>query len=201
VIDGKVQDRILYIVTAALLVVSLTAFLAFLFSRRVIRPLATLAEAVSHSSTSPEELPRPITGLREIDTLAGAFRLKLADMMAAVTSRDQAEAELRDREAKLRGLVQTLDLAAIMVRDMDGVIQFWSKGCERLYGWTSQEVIGRKVEDVLGTEYPMPRQEIEAILIKAGSWSGDFVQRRRDGYLLTVAVSRKSSNAMRMGDP
>ena len=86
--------------------------------------------------------------------------------MAAVTSRDQAEAELRDREAKLRGLVQTLDLAAIMVRDMDGVIQFWSKGCEGLYGWTSQEAIGRKVEEVLGTEYPMPRQEIEAILIK-----------------------------------
>ena len=190
VIDGKVQDRVLYIVTAAILVVSLTAFLAFLFSRRVIRPLATLAEAVSHSGASPKELPRPTTGLTEIDTLAGAFHLKLADMMAAVTSRDQAETELRDREAKLRGLVQTLDLAAIMVRDMDGVIQFWSEGCERLYGWTSQEVIGRKVEDVLGTEYPMPRQEIEAILIKAGSWSGDFVQRRRDGYLLTVAVQK-----------
>ena len=124
-------------------------------------------------------------------TIRGAVLLPQLEAGRHDGGRDiQAETELRDREAKLRGLVQTLDLAAIMARDMDGVIQFWSKGCERLYGWTSQEVIGRKVEDVLGTEYPMPRQEIEAILIKAGSWSGDFVQRRRDGYLLTVAVQK-----------
>ena len=36
-------------------------------------------------------------------------------MKAAITSRDRAEAELRDSAAKLRDLVQTLDLAAIMI--------------------------------------------------------------------------------------
>ena len=77
-----------------------------------------------------------------------------------------------------------------MIRSMDGTIQFWSKGCERLCGWTSEEVVGRKAEEVLDTQYPIPRQEIEATLIKDGSWSGDFVQRRRDGYLLTVAVQK-----------
>ena len=38
---------------------------------------------------------------------------------------------------------------------------------------------------------PIPRVgSVEAILIKAGSWSGDLVQQRRDGYLLTVAVQK-----------
>ena len=143
VIDGKVQDRILYTAIAAIVALLVTVALAFLFSRRVIRPLTSLAAAVSRSGTTLEELPKPVTGLMEIDTLADAFRSKLGDMMAAITSRDRAETELRDRETKLNDLVRTLDLAAIMIRTLDGVIQFWSKGCEALYGWTSEEVIGR----------------------------------------------------------
>ena len=190
VIDGKVQDRVLYTAIAAVVALLVTAALAFLFSRRVIRPLTSLAAAVSRSGTTLEELPKPVTGLMEIDTLADAFRSKLGDMMAAITSRDRAETELRDRETKLNDLVRTLDLAAIMIRNMDGVIQFWSKGCEALYGWTSEEVIGRVAHEVLATEYPIPREEIEAILVRDGSWFGDLVQRRRDGYLLTVAAQK-----------
>ena len=95
------QDRILYTAIAAVVALLVTAALAFLFSRRVIRPLTSLAEAVSRSGTTLEELPEPVTGLMEIDTLAGAFRSKLGDMMAAITSRDRAETELRDRETKL----------------------------------------------------------------------------------------------------
>jgi PAS domain S-box-containing protein len=190
IIDFKVRDRVLYIVIAALVVLLLTATLSFLLSRRVIRPLASLAEAVSRSSTSPEQLPRPVTGLTEIDALTSAFRSKLTDMTAAVTSRDRVEAELRDREAKLHDLVRTLDLAAIMIRGMDGRIKFWSKGCEALYGWTSHEAVGNIAHELLETEYPIPREQLEAILIKEGSWSGDFMQRRRDGYLLTVAVQK-----------
>ena len=190
VMDGKVQDRALNILLAAAIALAVTAALAAVLTRRVTRPLTILAEAVSRTGTSPEELPEPVTGLAEIDALTGAFRSKLADMMAAISSRDRAEAELRDREAKLRDLVQTLDLAAIMIRDMEGVIQFWSKGCEALYGWTCQEAVGRMAHDLLKTQFPIPREEIEAILIEEGSWSGDFVQRRRDGYLLTVAVRK-----------
>ena len=64
-IDSVVQYRVLYIVAAAFLVLLLTAALAFLFSRRVIHPLASLADAVNHSSISLEGLlPRRITGLQ-----------------------------------------------------------------------------------------------------------------------------------------
>ena len=190
VIDGKVQDRALHTAIAAVVVLLVTAALAFLFSRRVVRPLTSLAAAVSRSGTTLEEIPEPLTGLMEIDTLADAFRSKLGDMMAAITSRDRAETELRDRETKLNDLVRTLDLAAIMIRTLDGVIQFWSKGCEALYGWTSEEVIGRMAHAVLATEYPIPREQIEAILVRDGSWFGDLVQRRRDGYLLTVFAQK-----------
>jgi len=37
---------------------------------------------------------------------------------------------------------------AIMVRDLEGKILFWNKGAERIYGWSSQEVLGRNVLEI-----------------------------------------------------
>jgi PAS domain-containing protein len=113
-----------------------------------------------------------VTGLKEIDALTRAFRSKLNDMTAAIVSRDKAEGELRDRETKLNDLVQTLDLAAIMIRDIEGVIRFWSKGCEALYGWTNREAVGQMAHDLLDTQFPIPRAEIEARAVSAGIESG-----------------------------
>ena len=101
-----------------------------------------------------------------------------------------AEAALRASEARLHELVGTLDLAAVMVRDLDGTIRFWSRGCERLYGWTAEEAVGRRAPELLQTEPPLPRDEIEAALLRDGEWRGDLRQMRRDGTSLVVAAHR-----------
>ncbi|WP_431267222.1 PAS domain S-box protein [Dankookia sp. P2] len=98
-----------------------------------------------------------------------------------ISARRAAEAALAETEARQRELLATLDLGAFMARDLDGTIRFWSKGCERLYGWTAAEAIGRHAQVLLHTEYPAPRAEIEAALARDGSWIGDLRQRARDG--------------------
>src|SRR5262249_35786283 len=37
----------------------------------------------------------------------------------------------------------------IVVRDLDNRIRYWSRGAERLYGWTSEETIGRPVQELI----------------------------------------------------
>ncbi len=54
----------------------------------------------------------------------------------------EAEIERRRAEGELRDLLATLDLGAIMARDLDGTVRFWSAGCERLYGWSAAEAAG-----------------------------------------------------------
>src|SRR6185437_12302106 len=105
-----------------------------------------------------------------------------------ISSQVAAEQRLRESEAQLRELVDTLDLATVLVRDLDGTIRFWSRGCERLYGWTAEEAVGREARDLLRTEYPLPLAAVEAILLRDGEWRGDLRQAHRDGTRLVVAA-------------
>ena len=66
-------------------------------------------------------------------------------------------------EETLRKQASLIDLSpdAIIVRQLDGAITFWSKGAEKLYGWTKDEAIGQDINKLLMTEY---RQSIDKIL-------------------------------------
>ena len=115
-------------------------------------------------------------GIREADTVARI-------LAEAAAERENAQREQRD-------LLATLDLAAVMVRGLDGVIRFWTAGCERLYGWSAQEAVGQPAHALLHTVLPQPAAEFEANLLRQGEWSGDLRQRRRDGAQIIVAVRK-----------
>ncbi len=119
---------------------------------------------------------------------------------ADITERKQAEAELRDREERFRELLDTLDLAPVFIRKLDGTIRFWSKGCERLYLWSAKEALGRRSDDLLQTRFPVPLADIEAVLDRDGAWEGELVHRRRDGRPMTVVV-RKALRRNAAGKP
>jgi PAS domain S-box-containing protein len=93
-------------------------------------------------------------------------------------------------EAQLRELLATVDLGAFMARDMDGTIRHWSAGCERLYGWTAAEAVGRISHDLLSTRFPVPLAEVEAELRRHGVWVGDLEHRARDGQKLVVEARK-----------
>ena len=60
----------------------------------------------------------------------------------------QLEHRVSERTRELRQRADLLDLAteAIMVRDPEGVIQFWNSGAEELYGWPREDVLGKNVK-------------------------------------------------------
>ncbi|CAH2602045.1 Histidine kinase [Rhodovastum atsumiense] len=89
-------------------------------------------------------------------------------------------------EARLRDLLVGLDQVAIIGRDLQGVTRFWSRGCERLYGWSEAEAIGRSAHELLRTAFPVPRSEIDATLLAAGEWTGHLHQRSRQGEEISV---------------
>ncbi|HEV2042934.1 MAG TPA: ATP-binding protein, partial [Casimicrobiaceae bacterium] len=57
----------------------------------------------------------------------------------------------------------------------------WNKGAEELYGWTSEEVMGKHLDSLLQMEFTKPMEEILAQLHSEGQFSGELVQIARDG--------------------
>jgi PAS domain S-box-containing protein len=109
-----------------------------------------------------------------------------------VTSRKQLENLLRERADLLE-----LATEAIMVRDLNGVLQFWNAGAEALYGWERHEVLGKKIHEVLQTGFPessFGSENVESALAGNGKWYGDVTQVTRDGREIVVA-SRQALKA------
>ena len=85
---------------------------------------------------------------------------------------------LRWRTAKeRRDLEALLELAhdAIFTWDQDGRLLYWNRGAQEVYGWTADEALGRNVHDLLRTRFPVPVEEIEAEVSRAGHWSGEIL--------------------------
>jgi PAS domain S-box-containing protein len=99
--------------------------------------------------------------------------------------------------AELTSLAKILDLANVIIHDLDGRILYWTTGCERLYGWSREEAVGEFIHELLKTKFPLPRSEIVAKLRKEGSWRGEIEHQKKDGSVVSVAslwVARKSED-------
>jgi PAS domain S-box-containing protein len=93
--------------------------------------------------------------------------------------------ELEQKTEQLANQAELLDLAndAILVRNAEGGITYWSKGAERLYGWRKEEALSRTTHELFHTEFPT---DVSAILA-LDSWEGELRQKRRDGLRIMVA--------------
>jgi PAS domain S-box-containing protein len=85
-----------------------------------------------------------------------------------------------------QGSFHDRSLEAIIVRDQDGTIRYWSREAEVIYGWTSQEVLGARTHNLFKTRFPASLTRIEKEVRDKLSWQGQLIHRRRDGSLVTV---------------
>jgi len=99
---------------------------------------------------------------------------------ADITERKVVEETLREQS-------KILELAQVLVRDMQSRIVLWNLGAEKLYGFTKQEAVGQISHELLQTEFPTPMEEIEEQFQHAGTWTGELIHRKRDGGRIVVS--------------
>ncbi len=69
---------------------------------------------------------------------------------------------------------------------IDGAIQFWNAGAERLYGFAADEAIGHSSHSLLKTKHPNGLTELRSQLRNVRSWAGELRHTCKDGHEVIV---------------
>jgi PAS domain S-box-containing protein len=109
---------------------------------------------------------------------------------ASKVGRDITE-EIKQEElrSRLAAIVESTD-DAIVSKDLDGIVQTWNKGAERIFGYTAEEMIGQPVHKLL----PEDRRGEENLILdrlRKGQKIDHYEtqRKRKDGTLVDVAVT------------
>jgi PAS domain S-box-containing protein len=126
----------------------------------------------------------------------------LASQAASALENARLYEDTRSTEESLREQASLLSLThdAIFVCHMNGVLKYWNRGAQELYGWTAEEAIGNVTHDLLKTIFPIAREEIAAEVMRTGRWEGELVRIKKDGRQIIVA-SRWSLQRDETGAP
>lgn len=100
----------------------------------------------------------------------------------------RAEREHLQQAEHIRLQAGLIDLAhdAILIRDPVSQVLFWNTGAEELYGWSSQEALGRITHNLLKTHFPSSRSDVDAQLEAHGRWEGELTHTCRNGRVVIV---------------
>ncbi|NJD51416.1 MAG: PAS domain S-box protein [Candidatus Methanoperedens sp.] len=100
-----------------------------------------------------------------------------------ITERKRSEEQIQEQAA-------LLDKAqdAILVRNLEDRITYWNKSAQRLYGWTTEEAIGKNASEILHKDIEDSPRHIEArkSVVEKGEWSGELYNITKDGREIIV---------------
>ncbi len=103
--------------------------------------------------------------------------VRIIGAMTDVTERSRSEAAIRF-QAQLLNAVQQ----AVVATDPEGVVIFWNKFAEILYGWMAEEAVGKTIDEL--TPSPFLREHGARILERGAAgeaWTGEFLVQGKSG--------------------
>jgi len=102
-----------------------------------------------------------------------------------ITERKKAEEENRFKANLLSKMGQ-----AAIATNLDGVVNYWNKAAENIYGWTLEEAIGNNIMHLTTPEANKGQaKQIMEMLNKGQRWSGKFNVRKKGGTKFLALVT------------
>ncbi len=146
--------------------------------RRRVRGMEAVAERPDGSRVPFIPYPTPL-----YDS-SGEF-VGAVNMLVDITDRNRDEHDAQH----LASIVESSD-DAIISKNLDGIITSWNRGAERLFGYTTEEAIGRPVTLLIPPERENEEPEILS-RIRRGEKIDHYetVRRRKDGSLLDISLT------------
>ena len=106
-----------------------------------------------------------------------------------ITVRKRWEEEIQALNQELAKHARLLDQThdSILFRNVNGLITYWNRGAQELYGWSPEEAIGKSSHEFLRTIFPAPIEDINRELLRTSVWEGELKHTKADGAEVVVA--------------
>ncbi|MFN2637121.1 MAG: PAS domain S-box protein [Gemmatimonadaceae bacterium] len=121
---------------------------------------------------------------------AAGSAARMIGAMTDVTERTRSEAAIRF-QAQLLNAVQQ----GVVATDPGGIVLFWNKFAEVLYGWTAEEAVGKKIQEL--TPSPFMKEHGREIVERAAmgeSWTGEFQIQGKSGKSFPALLTSSPVN-------
>jgi len=114
----------------------------------------------------------------------------LAIYFRDVTDEEQAREKSAADEKRIVAQAALLDVArdAIVVRGLDHTIRYWNRAASELYGWSSDDVIGSSIRELVYLDVEA-FDTAQAATMRDGAWNGETEQVTRSGERIIVDCS------------
>jgi PAS domain S-box-containing protein len=90
---------------------------------------------------------------------------------------------------RLAAIVESSD-DAIVSKDLNGIVQTWNPGAERMLGYTAEEMIGRSIRQIIPPDRQGEEDEVLSRIRRGESIDHyETVRMRKDGSLVEVSLS------------
>ena len=108
-------------------------------------------------------------------------------LASIAVGRTRMEEAIRAERSNIEAQARLLDLAsdAISCTGVEGTINYWNGGAERLYGFSRQEAYGQRVQDLIYADTDQ-FERARTSLLDAGSFSGELTQLDKHGRPIVV---------------
>ncbi len=93
----------------------------------------------------------------------------------------QKEVEFKSR------LLDTIGQAAVAF-DLNGVVNYWNKAAESIYGYSREEMLGQHISITVHEENPDDMQAARAALMAGKQWSGEQTHKDKSGRIFPVKI-------------
>jgi len=171
-------------------VLALALGMAYLFARVfVLRRMQVLVGAAQHLAAGDLSARTGVScPVGEFDQVACALDEMAEALQKREAERRQAEQDLQETSQKLQALFRASP-GAIIVLDPGGLVKIWNPTAERLFGWTSEEVMDRLLpivpEDKQGTF-----RLLRGLSMQGEAFSGvELTLQRKDGSPIDISLS------------
>lgn len=159
IVTAPVANRSFWLTGIAALVLIGGVGLAWSIGRRITRPLRQLVEATDLAAEGNYQVSIPINRRDELGQLGRSFKALLEKVRNNLETQERVVADrtaqleqiivqLRVSEDRFRGLLESAPDATIIV-DKDGEIVLINKQAENVFGYSREELIGARVEQLI----------------------------------------------------